>query len=144
MYFVPATAEERPDTAAFLLTLAAELGHDPKKVLSVPGKGYLVEFNPEGQGTVDESEVDFFVKSDDAKELKYDSLEKLPASEVTEDEDGIYLKALADEVEKTPEHVELPYREQVRAWAKENGYEVGDRGAIKKEIVADYEASLTE
>lgn len=144
MYFVPATADERADVAAFLIALARENGHDPKKIQSVLGKGFLVEFDPSGQGTVDESEVERFVKSEKAPETKYDSMEKLPKSEVTEDDEGVYLKALGKEVEEAPEHEHLPYREQVREWAKENGYEVGDRGAIKKTIVADYEKAMAD
>lgn len=145
-YFIPATVEEEPGLAAFLLAYAVEKGYEPAVVLSLPSKGFLVPFDIEALGgLIDKSEVDFIPKVDPAPVMPDgpESVQRVPDVIVTEDDEGIYIQAR--QVEASIEAdlpAELPYRERVRAWAKENGYPVGDRGAIKKEIVSYYELAL--
>jgi len=40
--------------------------------------------------------------------------------------------------------VDKTRNESVRAWASENGFEVGDRGRISAEIIAAYEAAAVD
>lgn len=146
-YFIPCPdAEDRPATAAFLLALAVENGYPETVVLSIPGKGYLVPFNFDGTGgLIDKSEVDFFAKAEVAPVMADgpESEQRKPDVDVTEEDGSLYIQARqveADIEDDLP--TELPYREKVRAWAKENGYPVAERGAIKKDIVTYYELAL--
>lgn len=139
---VPASNDEKGETASYLIALAKEQGYD-HKLIRTDNHGFLVpsEWNFGADEIGEQEIVPFIVLENDIRADGPESPQRQPDVQVTVDAEGnLYLASLEVEAEAEAAIVsELPYREQVRAWAKENGYEVGERGAIKKDYYTWYE-----
>lgn len=140
MTFIPCSMEAYSDTAQLLLAMAAEAGHNIWAVETVNGG--------------------FEVPADIAAQLVGGSTEgtpppgwdePLPESDV-EFVDGKYVltdEAVARMVDEigVPEVVppavspDAAGREEIRAWAKENGYDPAPQGKLKASVIEAFRAA---
>lgn len=114
MILVAATWEERSDVASWLLATADTKGVD-RKLIQTRNEGFLVP-----------AEL-----LDDAEVVKV---------EVTNEEPLVVTATVTTTPAVTldPRVSVPPDREVVRAWAKEQGLQVGDRGQLKKDLIEAY------
>lgn len=122
---------ERGATASWLLASADEAGID-RKLIRRAAKGYVIPdelysfITTEHKGVRSDREVSVPVAAEPAV---------TPVDVSTSHPDG---PPQLDERVTVP-----PDREVVRAWAKENGYQVADVGRIKHSLVDAYVAAHT-
>jgi hypothetical protein len=136
--FVPCTMEAYSDTAALLLAMAAEAGHNIWAIETVTGG--------------------FEVPDDIAAQLLGGPVERtpppgwdepLPQADV-EFVDGKYMltadavaSRLADELvrEHSLDEPSVAGREEIRAWAKDNGYDPAPQGKLKAAVIEAFRAA---
>lgn len=151
--FVPATAADRGEIASYLLALAAEKNL-PADVVRKTFGGYNVpaglvedgEFTPvapvAGKGDVTEDAPAWYFDAGRPVDVEYGDdgtiVVKAEVAEAIAEEFGTTVEALNESF--SPEDVPvLDDREVVREWAKANGYNPAEKGALKKAVIEAYQ-----
>lgn len=132
-------------TASFLLQLADELGIDPRSIRTTRG-GFMVPDElliVDGVQILDEPPVPLLAVPDggpkQSPEGWYETELPTPDVEMDESTGEVFLttEAFLDELKHGTVVVE-PDREVVRAWAKDHGLTVADKGALSKAVLSAY------
>lgn len=127
MAFVPSSAKDQSDTAKLLLAMAAEAGMHPR-VIQVVKYGFRV---PDELLVVDG--VPVLVPVDDFVQAVFPDSEDKP---LIEDEAEVVVVPDSPAVDSAE-----PGLEEMRDWARANGYQVADRGKLKNAVVEAFRAA---
>ncbi len=160
--FVP-NGQNQGITATWLLYSADENDIDRRSIKTTRGGFNIPDELAEAMGLVETSNVSFVAAVPEVPEITKPEPEvktpppgwddPLPEPDVYLDADGkVYLTddAQARETGEEPEAPSVEHvaeevdREDIRAWAKEQGFQVAERGALKKAVIEAYHEAHKE
>jgi len=144
MGFVAATADEYGTTAALLLQMTKDAGLHVREVRTVRGgfevpdvvSSQLVEPSVPAVPAVTSSATSSATGPTKTPPPGWD--DPLPPVDVEFKPDGRVVLTEAKQAEIAAE----PDREEIRAWAKEHGHKVADKGRLPNRVIEAYNAEL--
>lgn len=150
--FVPAGPFEQGNVATWLLYSADENDIDRRSIKTTRGGFNIPDELAAAIGIVPEvgpvvvaaAPVPEVPASEEPKTPPPGWEDPLPAPDVEFVDGKVYLTEEAQEREAEPAEAEQADREDIRAWAKENGYNPAEKGALKKSVLEAYAAAHGE